>query len=316
MNIKNLLMDICTFRRGHNSKGEKAFIKKYMSDFVPFYDSKGEVIAYGYDNLKPCQNRILWSSHIDTVHNPKGKVSQSVYCDSITNVLFIDEKTADCLGADCGSGVALMLSMIDDDVHGYYLFHRGEELGRIGSQAMAECHSDFIESFTHAVAFDRRSTDSIITHQSGQRCCSEKFSSQLAELLSMDFKSDDTGSYTDTYSYIHLIDECTNISIGYDSEHTSRESQNINHLIALYESIKAVEWENISLVIDRDKTQDEYKSYLWADYRTYYDGYDLSMYDLEGMSFNERFEYLKSLDKYELINLIEDMLYSSRAYIE
>jgi len=318
MDLKNTLLDILTFRRPHNSNGEKAFIKKYMSRFEPI-ELQGEIVAYRYDNLKDSKNKILWSSHIDTVHDPKNKrIKQDVYLDSKANIIFIDEKKADCLGADDGAGVALMLSMIEHDVHGYYLFHRGEELGRIGSSKIAQFMTEHIATFTHAIAFDRRGTGSIITHQSMSRTCSDRLGDQLADLLGGSFKRDNTGSYTDTYSYYDLIPECTNISIGYDSEHSPRECLDLDHVISLSSAICSIDWAGIDLITDRDPSalDDYYRGDWWSSYS--FGGYDLSIYDLESMNMTDRYHYLKSLDKLDLVNLIEDLLfeYDRGKYIE
>jgi len=309
MNLKKTLLDILTYRRPHDSKGEQAFIKKYMDRFEAI-EFEGEIAGFRFDNLKESKNKILWSCHIDTVHNPKNDdVIQQIFVDSKNNTVFIDEKNSDCLGADDGAGIALMLSMIENDVHGCYLFHRGEELGRIGSSLIAKNMENYLSTFTHAIAFDRRGTDSVITHQSSNRCCSDLFADQIALLLKGSFKKDSTGSFTDTYSYLSVIPECTNISIGYDLEHTPKESLNLDHVLSLDKTICSINWADLDLVNDRDPSQiDNYYDGEWWNKNHFYLN-DPSFYDLESMNINDRYHYLKSLNKTDLVNLIEDLLY-------
>jgi hypothetical protein len=51
------------------------------------------------------------------------------------------------------------------------------------------------------------------------------------------FKADDTGSFTDSANYTHLIPECTNLSIGYENAHTETERLNLFHLIEMREQL-------------------------------------------------------------------------------
>ena len=225
----NKLLDIMTYRREHDSKGEQAFIKKYLKGFNPIKNKAGEILAYSYEVKKKSKNNILWSCHIDTMHrSDPNTIKQDVYLDQF-DVAFVDDKD-DCLGADNGAGVFLMLEMIEARIAGTYVFHRGEEKGCWGSSQIARDHEDFLKTFTHAIAFDRKGTTSIITHQSGSRACSDKVGLQLASLFGMNYRLDDTGVYTDTAEYTHLIPECLNISIGYANEHTSKESLNVAHV--------------------------------------------------------------------------------------
>jgi hypothetical protein len=44
------LENILSYRREHNSKGEKQFIQDYMRNFDPICNTKGEVIAFKHEN--------------------------------------------------------------------------------------------------------------------------------------------------------------------------------------------------------------------------------------------------------------------------
>ena len=73
-------------------------------------------------------------------------ITQEVFLDTF-GTAFVDH-ASDCLGADDGAGVFLMLEMIDANVEGTYIFHRGEERGGWGSSQIAELHADYIKQFT------------------------------------------------------------------------------------------------------------------------------------------------------------------------
>lgn len=297
----NKLLDIMTYRREHGSKGEKAFIKHYLKGFNPIKNKAGEIIAYSHEIASKNKNRILWSCHIDTMHKKDPDViKQDVYLDSF-NVAFVDDK-ADCLGADNGAGVFLMLEMIEARIAGNYIFHRGEEMGCWGSSQIASDHEDFLKTFTHAIAFDRRGTTSIITHQSGSRACSDKLGNQLAKLFGMNYKLDDTGVYTDTAEYTHLIPECVNISIGYLNEHTSKESLDVEHVMALRDKMLAIQWDKITLKIDR-KPEPKYSRY---GYYTY--DYGLAYDDLLYMNGDQIKKWATTASPQEITYLIQDLV--------
>jgi hypothetical protein len=307
----NKLLDILTFRREHNSEGEEAFIKKYLSNFQTFHDPNGEVIAYVYDNhYRKCKHNILWSCHIDTMHrsNPT-QITQEVYCDTF-NTAFVDE-TADCLGGDDGGGIFLLLEMIEADIEGTYIFHRGEEKGCIGSKSMALNHEDFLKQFTHAIAFDRKGTTSIITHQAYGRCASDRFSQHMADLLGMGYILDDGGIYTDTAEYTHIISECSNVSIGYQSEHSNKETLDVNHVLKLRDKMISIEWDQIDLTKEREPQE---KISKW-DYYYPNDIGSTSFEDLKYLDHRSLLEFVKKSDPRDLAIVIEDLI-SQMAYYE
>jgi len=307
----NKLLDILTYRREHNSDGEKAFIKKYLSHMRKFYDPNGEVIAYVYENHNlECKHNILWSCHIDTMHrsNPT-QITQDVYCDTF-NIAFVDQ-SSDCLGGDDGGGVFLLLEMIEANVEGTYIFHRGEEKGCIGSKSMALNHEDFIKQFTHAIAFDRRGTTSIITHQAYGRCASDQFSQHMADLLGMGYILDDGGIYTDTAEYTHLISECSNVSIGYQSEHSHKETLDVNHVLKLRDKMISIQWDQVDLTQER-KPQDKFST-RWDYYPQ--DLGSTTFEDLKYLDHRSLLKLVKESDPIDLAIMIEDLI-NQVAYYE
>jgi hypothetical protein len=258
------LISILETRRQHDTAGEASFIERFIMPLKPrmMTNPNGEVIAYVVENTHG-HSTVLWSAHVDTMHRDKAgqpnPLTQEVWLGD-DGIAFVTDKE-DCLGADDGAGMYLMLEMIMNDVAGTYIFHRGEEIGCWGSSAMATHHRDWLSTFTHAIAFDRRGTTSIITHQRSERACSDKLGNQLADLFGLGYVLDPTGVYTDTAEYMDIIPECVNVSIGYDSEHSHRETLDTNHVLALRDAIVALDWDKITLIAERDPSVQEFDDY-------------------------------------------------------
>jgi hypothetical protein len=153
------------------------------------------------------------------------------------------------LGADDGAGCAMLMHLLHSSVPGYYIFTQGEECGGIGAKHLAKDHADLLKQFDRAIAFDRRGIDSVITHQGYGRCCSDAFADALADALNVDdrlmYLPDNTGVYTDTAEFTDIIPECTNISVGYDHEHSDRESLDIYHFMALADRVVQIAWDKL-----------------------------------------------------------------------
>jgi len=301
------LLSILTYRRQHESEGERDFIETYFKGFDTLKNEAGEVLAYIYDNhSKKAKTNILWSAHIDTMHHKTPElITQEVFVDTF-GTAFVDQ-ASDCLGADDGAGVFLLLEMIDANVEGTYIFHRGEERGCWGSSQVAELHADYIKQFTHAIAFDRRGNTSIITHQRSDRCASDELGKALIKLFGKGFQLDPTGVYTDTAEYTHLIGECLNISIGYQSEHTSAETLDTNHVLNLRDIMIAYDWTRQALPSVRKPEKRKQYSFYGAHNRLTTD--DLPTYDdLLYTDYKSMLKWVKSAKPDDIADVIYDLV--------
>jgi hypothetical protein len=217
----------------------------------------------------------IFTSHLDTATYANSEVTHVID----GNIISTDGTSI--LGADDKAGVTIMLWMIEHKIPGLYYFFLGEEVGCIGSKKVAEVHKlNKFENISKVISFDRRGTDSVITYQSNGRCCSDEFAESLAKELNktgLSYKKDPTGIYTDSAQFTKIYPECTNISVGYYSEHTYSERQDIEHLQKLADAVLKVDWE--SLIIKRDPSIHEPKSYSYG--RGYY-GYHDDWEDYEG----------------------------------
>lgn len=239
--------------RPHNSEGSLMFTA-WLIDRLPerLRDNAWQDVAGNVhiDNRRHSDNKTLFVAHVDTVHRTTGanKIRKT------TSMWYADGAA---LGADDGVGCALLMHMIHADVPAYYVFTQGEECGGIGAKHLAKQYPNLLAEFDRAIAFDRRGTDSIISHQGYGRCCSDAFADALsAELNATDeelmYSPDNTGVYTDTAEFVDIIPECTNVSCGYMHEHSDREQLDMIHFDRLAEAVLVIDWD--ALVTDRDPT--------------------------------------------------------------
>ena len=213
------------------------------------------------------ESDVMFTSHLDTATGALTQVNHVIE----ENIIKTDGTSI--LGADDKAGVTIMLHMIENEIPGLYYFFLGEEVGCVGSKKVAtKWREDKKEGIKKVISFDRRGTTSVITFQSGQRCCSEKFGEELAKQLNLaeetfSYKNDPTGLLTDSIQFMKMYPECTNISVGYQSEHTYSEQQNIEHLEKLAEACLKVDWNG--LPVERDPSVVEYDDYGYGWGRSY-----------------------------------------------
>ena len=218
-----------------------------------------EMDDFGNLFIKIGESDVMFTSHLDTATSAYTKVNHVID----GNIIKTDGTSI--LGADDKAGVTVMLNMIEKQVPGLYYFFLGEEVGCVGSKKVAEKQKvEKIPYINKVISFDRRGTDSIITFQASSRCCSDKFGEELSKRLNevestFKYKNDPTGVYTDSAQFVKIYPECTNISVGYYSEHTFSERQDIEHLTKLAEACTKIDWN--TLPVERDPSKVEYSSY-------------------------------------------------------
>ena len=247
MSLK-LLTNILVHRRPHKSEAEANFLvwwEKQLSKICDFhYDEIGNIhveIGTSYT--------VLHSAHYDTVHFDGINVPyQTIQYNKKTQILSKPTGAAECLGADDGAGMYILYKLIEAKIPGYYIFHTGEERGGIGSKWLARNDPNLLKRFTHCFAYDRKGTESVITKQRGQKCCSNTLANLFSKKIGKVFRPDPTGSFTDSASYTHLIPECTNISVGYYNQHTPNETQDVNFLFDLTDRLCNTDLSNLPIL--------------------------------------------------------------------
>jgi hypothetical protein len=211
-------------------------------------------------------NSVMFTCHLDTACKYHKKVNHRFRKKG--KIIGTDGSTI--LGADDKAGMVVLLKMIENKVPGLYYFFIGEEVGCIGSGDLALFWEEFEYShrINKIISFDRRGTNSIITHQMMGRSASDEFGQELANRLNsvngLSMKLDNTGVLTDSASFMDQVEECTNISVGYMNEHTTNETQNIYFLEKLCEACVNIKWED--LPVKRD-----INDFSWGAYARYED---------------------------------------------
>ena len=250
MSIKDLFLKLTksTMPGGNENLVEQYLPKGWKKDF------------HGNYYIKIGNPTTMFTSHVDTADSGQPKeVTHIIKGDKIET----DGKTI--LGADDKAGTAIMIQMIEKGVTGLYYFFLNEERGCVGSRALntyLDTHKDdaLYKNITKVIALDRRDFDSVITYQVGERCCSDEFANELAKRLNdaggFKYKIDPTGAVTDSHQVADKFSECTNLSVGYDAQHTTRENQDIAFLTRLADACCKIDWE--TLPTKRDQTKVEY----------------------------------------------------------
>jgi hypothetical protein len=265
MNIREKFLELTSKTYPHGTEEE---LFGMLSD-------KLEKDEFGNLYINIGDNDVMFTSHLDTATAAKTTVTHVFE----GNIIKTDGTSI--LGADDKAGVVIMLNMIEHNIPGLYYFFLGEEVGCVGSKKLAAVHNiTKLENIKKVISFDRRGTTSVISCQGGSRCASDKFTDALAaELNRVDstfsYKTDPTGIYTDSAQFVKIYPECTNISVGYKSEHTFSETQDIEHLEKLANAVLQVDW--TSLPVERDPSKVEYTSYGYG-YSYGWDEYDYGNY--------------------------------------
>lgn len=252
------LFEILAMRRPHGGRNEVLVAEKILSRLPGvlevFTDKHSKPMAYVYTT--DVTSKSIFVSHLDTVHKDELTPNPVVY-DANKKLAYKTDGTP--LGADDGAGVWLLFEMAAAGVKGTFLWTVGEERGGVGAKWLADSAAAWLSGFDRAIAFDRKGASSVITHQAWVRCCSDEFAAALALGLSTtmphEFAPDSGGIYTDTAEFTELIPECTNISVGYDMEHTAMETLDVAYLKNLLAGCLLVDWE--SLPTKRDPTKVE-----------------------------------------------------------
>lgn len=267
-----------TYPHGHEEEVVKFLPSLEKDQFGNYYKIIGK-------------SQTMFTSHLDTADRTQTDVT--VYSTILANGdEMLDTNKTTILGADDKSGVAVMLYMMSHNIPGIYYFFIGEERGGIGSHQVAGVFEtiEHLQGVKRCVSFDRRNYHSIITHQLGRQCCSNQFAEALSKELNksgLSISLDSTGVYTDSASFIDEIPECTNISVGYFSEHSRNESQNISYLQRLANACLNVDWESLPTVKQigfDEEIMRKYKPFI-SDFKSTIFNLETKMVSEYGLSF-------------------------------
>jgi len=251
MRIK-LLKKLLTYRRPADSKTERKWVAKFL-DTVPGMqrdDYGNRFVKIGTDSPQT-----MISCHTDTVHGSGGQQRIETDHQGIIHLapsaprwsassIQPWKSNRDCLGADDAAGVFVALEMIRARVPALYVFHRAEEVGGLGSSYLTQTTPDLTNGILRCIALDRRGDGDIITHQAFGRCCSDEFAEAFSGLLRMNHQNA-SGTFTDSANYVDIVGECTNISVGYEKEHSPSETLDTFYLEELIDRLSTVDLDTL-----------------------------------------------------------------------
>jgi hypothetical protein len=270
MNVAKTFLQLTSQTYPH---GTENGLKQYLPKNI-------QTDEFGNYFIKIGESKTMFTCHLDTACKKQEPVKH------IFNKNMISTNGSSILGADDKAGMVVLLYMIEHNIPGQYYFFLGEEVGCLGSSYLAKS-DEWDRSIQRVISFDRRGTVSVITHQLMGRCCSDEFAEELSRQLNssglVNLSPDDTGVLTDSASFMELIPECTNISVGYYHEHTTSECQNIEYLLKLCQSSIHVDWENLPTKRDPKETYD---------FSKIFQGYvSVDSEDMDGFTFLRASEY-------------------------
>ncbi len=262
-----LLVDILCWPRRHDSPAEQAFAEWLKNlPFVQKLERKNLSLgSWAWEVPGAAKDKVAFSCHIDTVddygscQDPKAR--KRLTFDPGMDIIGLDKshKVGSCLGADDGTGVWLMLKMIQAKVPGTYVFHRGEECGGITAKGNAKDFKEYFGKFKTIIAFDRANADDVIITQGGSVCASNGFGVALALALNeadaekrFNYKISTNGVYTDTKDYRGVIGECINLSVGYASQHGTSEYQDWDHAKRMLHALIMIDWSGLAAKATRE----------------------------------------------------------------
>jgi hypothetical protein len=298
-----ILPQICRHIRGHNSVGEKNFLKNWLEPAFKKLGLEFTNDAFGnyYVQIKgPQMERVLHVGHLDTVSSASNlKKYQKVIIDK-DNFMTLDHahyaslKGADAsmgvLGADDGSAIAVMLYLMANGVSGCFLLTKAEEIGCLGANYIVKNHPEFLEKFDIALEVDRADTFELIAEQSTGKCASRGFTKTLADAIGMKHEHSDGGIITDLGNFNTLIKENVNLAAGYQHQHSSDEIQDMLYIEILAKQMAKLDYG--SLVVSRKVT--DLGDTGWGNYGGYGGGYSRSK-SSSGLHKNSGYRY----DDYE-----------------
>lgn len=251
------LIEILTWCRGAGTRSEAEFVRRYIATINGIWpDEYGNYhLTLGGEDA-----RILWSCHTDTVTRKEGRQNVKWLGKGLLGLH--NPQIGQCLGADDGAGLWIMLELIKHNKPGHYVFHRDEEIGGLGSSWIAKNAYVIPDTIMAAIAMDRCGTQDIITHQGWQRTASNEFAKSLQAQLPAGMVPDDTGVFTDTANYTDLIGECTNLACGYERNHGPQETLDTKYLMRLRDALLELDTSKLEYV--RQPGELEYGG--WSDY--------------------------------------------------
>jgi hypothetical protein len=227
------------YARAPFSIAEENFINRYIVPRGSYADSFGN----HFIRLGTGDKKIALTCHTDTIHHFGGKQELTQQGEWLQ---LKNQKRGFCLGADDGAGIYAINQLVDNFKRGLYSFDpeavsliicyfRDEERGGCGS-AFAAKNSNLFDDIPIIISLDRQDQNDIVISQLSASCCSDNFTIPLMNHFN---SSPAHGSFTDSATWMDLpancgFRECTNLSVGYENQHSGNERLNTDFLLDFF----------------------------------------------------------------------------------
>ena len=191
-------------------------------------------------------------AHMDTVFS--SPVS-TLYYDQRKNVMW----SPDGLGADDRAGVFAIIKIIQSGLRPSIILTTDEECGGLGASALAEEKCP-IPDLKYMIQLDRRGTNDCVFYDCG--------TTEFIDYVETFGFCEAFGSFSDISFLMPAWDICgTNLSVGYEDEHSKTETLHFNALYATIEKVKRMlQEENIPTFKYEDNMNSVYWTKLLAKY--------------------------------------------------
>ena len=250
------LIEMLRYKRPQGTQTQDEFCERFLEPHFGLPDRHGNYILSIGEVPSIC-----FTSHHDTVHRTEG-LQQLVVTSNVVSVA--DPTISSCLGADCTTGIWLMLGMIEQRIEGVYVVHAAEELGCVGSLGLVKDNPYWLSGIDAVISFDRYGDTSVITHQMGARTASSEFATSFADAVDLpQLIADPNGSYTDSNEYAKVVAECTNISVGYYGQHGVNETQDLEFADLLMYKLCEADWSKLVIARDPSLYESQYEDDTW-----------------------------------------------------
>jgi len=214
----------------------KQMINKFPKKSVRFKDGEYLVMNQDDNNPKP-----MLCIHVDTI-NTHCKDSENVITELLQQQIKYDRETKiyslpndcdnriGCLGADDRAGLWIMLKILNStkDIFKYFSFgiFFDEEVGGNGSSAYKKDYPSYEKGVKCFIGLDRRGVDDVALYGYDNN--------DLINIFEKYGYKRASGSFTDASNLSKTV-ACVNLSVGYDFEHTTAETQNMVGAKATYD---------------------------------------------------------------------------------
>lgn len=183
------------------------------------------------------------NAHMDTVHAFRD--DRKVFLDVVEGDEILSTNDA-CLGADDRAGLALVLSLMEDFADKNHRMHTDftgsliawitvdEEVGCVGAEQLSAM--GFFENLDMSITFDRRNERDIVCKNFSGDFCDVSYAKAFVKAgaeIGQVWKPV-SGSISDAMISSEASVNSVNLSVGYDSEHTTYETLNLRALYDTY----------------------------------------------------------------------------------